>query len=371
MTTRISQLVVKVAERCNLRCKYCYLYERGDDTFRSRPKFLSEETFCKVLERVQEYSRGHGGTQVALVLHGGEPTLIGVDRIARMAELAGRMLSDGAFGGIHIQTNGTLIDSSWVDVFRTYDMQVSISIDGPRHIHDASRVDHAGRGSHERITRTIERLRDGGVMPSALCVVNPRVSGEEVYRHLRSLGLTRFDFLLPDASHDSKPLYFADLPPLSVGRYLQAAFDAWFEEDDPAVEVRLFRGMISALLGGRHETDQFGNGLAAYLVIETDGSIQPNDVLRVCENGMTSSEATVYTHSFDDAVSSRPLLQDLMVDGMRLSEACTSCDELRACGGGYAPHRYSRANGFRNPSIWCADIYFLLGHIRDRLCTSR
>jgi uncharacterized protein len=31
------------------------------------------------------------------------------------------------------------------------------------------------------------------------------------------------------------------------------------------------------------------------------------------------------------------------------------------------PHRFSRATGFSNPSVHCADLYAVLSHIRQRL----
>ena len=30
---------------------------------------------------------------------------------------------------------------------------------------------------------------------------------------------------------------------------------------------------------------------------------------------------------------------------------------MNACGGGYLPHRFSRANGYDHPSVYCDDLY--------------
>jgi sulfatase maturation enzyme AslB (radical SAM superfamily) len=37
----IKGLVLKVARRCNLNCEYCYMYNLGDETYKSQPKFMS------------------------------------------------------------------------------------------------------------------------------------------------------------------------------------------------------------------------------------------------------------------------------------------------------------------------------------------
>lgn len=366
MSSRIDQLVLKVAERCNINCTYCYLYQRGDTTYLARPKFMSENVFEDVLRRSAEYCSSRPGHQITLVLHGGEPTLIGPERLSRMVGQA-RAVLGGSLKAISMQTNGTRLDSRWAELVVRLGIRVGISIDGSAHVHDLQRVDHRGRGTHTAVVRGLRAMQDIGVEPSVLCVVNPDVDGAEVYRSLRSIGATQIDFLLPDVTHDSIGSTFPELPKLAVGKYLADAFDAWFDEGDPEIEVRLFLGILRALFGGAHVTDQLGNGIAAYLVIETDGSIQPNDVLRICRDGMSETTANVATDAFDDVLESVPLLKMASVDGSRLSDVCQSCPESRVCAGGYLPHRYAARNGFDNPSVWCADLYHLIGHVRGRL----
>jgi uncharacterized protein len=42
---------------------------------------------------------------------------------------------------------------------------------------------------------------------------------------------------------------------------------------------------------------------------------------------------------------------------------------MEICGGGLYPHRYRSGEGFRNPSVYCADMKRLIGHVRKRLIT--
>jgi uncharacterized protein len=123
---------------------------------------------------------------------------------------------------------------------------------------------------------------------------------------------------------------------------------------------------LNKLLGGAHNSDAFGNPLMSYLVVETDGSIEALDALRVCENGISKSGLTVLEHGLDDLASGLPLVQRVVHEGIPLSAQCRACSEVEACGGGYLPHRFARANGFDNPSVWCRDILALLAHVRAR-----
>jgi len=362
---RIDNLVVKIAELCNLRCSYCYLYEHGDSTYRERPRLMSYKVFEALLERVRRYCDAEPARQTSLTFHGGEPTLVGPDRLCYFAERARAVLGP-RLGDLLMQTNGTLIDDRWVQALRSARVHASISLDGPPDIHDHNRIDHAGQGSHAAAIRGLRLLQAGGLRPGVLAVVAPGVDGARVYRHFRELGLDSIDLLLPDISHDSRDAWYGKCGPSPVASYLIPAFDAWFDEDDPDVHVRLFYGLLRRMIGGPMTSDAFGNPALSYLIIETDGSIQPNDALRVCENGMTSTVANVFDDDFDDLGQKAPLAHKLLTRGIPLSAACRACSELDVCGGGYMPHRYSKMNGFDNPSAWCEDIKLLLAHLRTR-----
>jgi uncharacterized protein len=316
MAGRINSLVVKVAQLCNLNCSYCYVYNHEDKSYRSRPRFMGEEAFGQLLVRVGEYCDRHAGT-MGMVFHGGEPTLIGA---ARMGEMAARARS--ALGArlsyLGMQTNAVLIDEAWLETIRRHRIRVGVSLDGPAEVHDRARVDHGGRGTHAATVKGLQLLRGADLLSAILCVVNPGQSGVAAYRHFRSLGITRMNFLLPDVSHDSKALFYGGCGATPVANYLIPLFDEWFDEDDPRVRVGIFWELIRSIMGAGGDTDAFGNPLMNYLIIDTDGSIQTLDTLKVCEEGLAESGLNVFEHGFD------------------------------------------------NPSVWCEDILKLLAHIRRR-----
>jgi len=175
------------------------------------------------------------------------------------------------------------------------------------------------------------------------------------------------DFLLPDVSHDNKERMYGGLGPTPVADYLLPVLDAWLNEDNSEVSVRIFKGLFRRLLGGHGLTDDFGNTGSSYLIVETDGSIEANDALRVCEDGIARSGLNVLRHGFDDLAMGRPLVYKAVNGGFSLPNGCLGCPERHVCGGGYLPHRFSKRNGFDNPSVWCADILRLMKHMRQHL----
>jgi len=86
-----------------------------------------------------------------------------------------------------MQTNGTLLDDEWCRFFKENGFLIGISIDGPRELHDAYRVDKRGEGTFDRVMKGLRLLQKHGVEYNVLTTVN-RINADhplEVYRFLR------------------------------------------------------------------------------------------------------------------------------------------------------------------------------------------
>jgi uncharacterized protein len=86
-----------------------------------------------------------------------------------------------------MQTNGTLLDDEWCQFFKENDFLIGISIDGPRHLHNAHRVDKGGKPTFDRVMRGLRLLQKHGVEYNILVTVNRLTADhpKEVYRFLR------------------------------------------------------------------------------------------------------------------------------------------------------------------------------------------
>ena len=149
----ISQVILKVASRCNLNCSYCYVYNMADSSWKTRPALMSNEVFDAALQRSLEQCRATGQDRLRIAFHGGEPCLMGPDRFDAWCGRARSVLGEIVKLHLVIQTNGTLLDSRWIDLLRNHRVSVGISMDGPKEIHDATRVDHRQQGSYEQVVR--------------------------------------------------------------------------------------------------------------------------------------------------------------------------------------------------------------------------
>src|ERR1700722_3738001 len=79
--TPFREFVLKIHSRCDLACRYCYMYQMADQSWRSRPKRMSEATLDLVASRISEHARTHSLKMVRVVFHGGEPLLAGPELI--------------------------------------------------------------------------------------------------------------------------------------------------------------------------------------------------------------------------------------------------------------------------------------------------
>src|SRR5215469_1713761 len=153
----ISQLLVKVATRCNIDCSYCYWFR--DASVYDKPKLMSNEVSQQLLRRMEEHVAQHALADFPIVLHGGEPLLWGVENFHRFAEGCDAITArTGCNIPIAVTTNGVLIDEAWLDCFERHDMSVAISLDGPAHIHDIHRRTFQNTGTHEAAERAARKL---------------------------------------------------------------------------------------------------------------------------------------------------------------------------------------------------------------------
>jgi uncharacterized protein len=361
------QFVLKVASRCNLNCAYCYVYNKGDETWRSRPSIMPAAVLTAAVGRIRRYCESSGQTAAPVVFHGGEPCLVGAARLRAWC----RELRDGLHGvadvRFSIQTNGTLVDRDWIDVFRDERIQVGVSIDGPAAIHDAFRVDHQGRGSHAAVEEGLRCLVAAGLSPHVLSVIPLGGDGLRTYEYFRALGLRRIHFLLPDYTHDTKRAAVARFGPTPVADFLMPIVEPWCLADWKETDVPLFRQIAELILGGSSGTDQFGNKPLGIVFVEANGDIEGLDFLRVCGDGAAAVGLSVLRHDFEHIADASELHGRAIFGGLRLPTACEDCPERDTCGGGCLPHRFSMERGFDNPSIWCADILQLFARMRKLL----
>jgi uncharacterized protein len=210
-------------------------------------------------------------------------------------------------------------------------------------------------------------LRDGGVPFQVLCVLQLGASGLQVHRHLVELGVKRINYLLPDYTRDSVGQVKALFGPTPCADYLLPILEEWWAHGSSELRIGLFWNLARVILGGDSEIDMLGNLPYRYMFVETNGDIEGLDVLRVCGPSFAATGLHVLRDDFLETYERSEVQRRFIFDGPSLPAACRDCPEAQTCGGGYLPHRFSKARGFDNPTIWCDDMLRLLGRMRELL----
>ncbi len=362
------QFVFKVSARCNLDCAYCYVFNKADQSWRTRSALMNNAIFDAALERVRRHCVASGQPVVRLMFHGGEPLLAGINRFRGWLDRIDRVLSGVVGVRLAIQTNATLIDDSWARLLAEHDVEVGVSLDGPQAVNDRYRIDHAGRGSYATVVRCIETLRRLGAKFSLLSVIQLGADSAAIYRHFQDLKPDTINFLFPDYNQDEIAAVRALHGATPIFEFLRPIVDAWVQDTGSgAADVPLLRNICRLILGGESRSDMFGNSPLGFVFVEVDGEIEGLDVLRLDGQGFSACGVNVVAHDFSAIGRFSDFHDRAIFRGLPLPQACVSCHEAQTCAGGYLPHRYSAARGFDNPSAWCDDILLLFDYLRRLL----
>jgi uncharacterized protein len=367
------QFIVKLHSRCNLACDYCYVYTMADQRWRHRPRIMPRAIVDHTVRRIAEHVTAHRLRDIDLVIHGGEPLLAGVDAVEHLVSAARSAVP--ARVGVTVQTNATLLDSDFLELFGELDIRVAVSMDGGPGAHDRHRIRHDGTGTYHSVRRALRamgRSEFRGLFRGILCTIDIANHPIDTYEALLEFAPPRVDFLLPHGNWTSPPPGKARSAAPAVTPYadwLIAVFDRWYGAPARETGVRIFEEIINVLLGGHSRLEGIGLCPAAMVVIETDGAIERSDTLASAFEGAAATGLHVSRDPFDAALRS-PDVRDGQGSRCGLSEQCRSCDVRAVCGGGLRAHRFRAGgdeNGFDNPSVYCADLYRLITYIRARL----
>lgn len=367
MLTPADQFVLKVHSRCDLACDHCYVYESADQSWRGRPMTIPPGIVSRAALRIAEHVKAHELRRVEVVLHGGEPLLAGKAGLrAILAEI------EGALHGLcdldlKIHTNGVMLTKEMCELFAEHNVGVGISLDGDRTANDRHRRYRDGRSSYDEAVRAIRLLasdRFKHLYSGLLCTIDVANDPVRVYQSLLELEPPRLDLLLPHATWEAPPKRPAGTG-TEYADWLIAIFDQW-QADGYPVRIRTFDSVIATLAGGDSSTEALGLAPVRMVVIETDGSYEQVDSLKVAYDGAPATGLDVFAHPID-SVLGHPGVAARQRGIAGLSATCRECPVVGSCGGGMYAHRYRPGSGFDNPSVYCADLLKLIRHISSRL----
>ncbi len=352
--------VIKPTHICNLDCSYCY----NDDV---RDPIMTEATLHRVVSQVVDYTHKlpRQFDVANFIWHGGEPMVPGIEFYRTALRIQEECSGAGIRCSNHIQTNGTLINSAWIEFFDEHDFGISISIDGPKALHDEYRKDHRGRGSFDRCIRAVEMVQDAG-LSVGIVVVLSRANidyAEEIYDFLSSRQLP-FQVVPMTKSGAARDAY--DSLGLDADEYGDAwnqMYDKWFYASGKNyVYVMDFALKTEAILKG-HPSDCVGLAHCSSSNISVDpvGDVYPCATL-------SGHEDTVFGNLVEQPLEE--IMRSRVSQNYRdraIDPQCAQCKWQHVCHGGCLARSYKFYGNHHRRDYYCPSLFKMYEHVEQRI----
>lgn len=362
---------------CNLDCTYCFFLSK-ELLYQQKQQRMSESTLAKYLEK---FFASHPDGPVILPWQGGEPTLRGIEFFETVVKIAKRYARPSQQIEHALQTNGTLINEKWANFLAKHNFLVGVSIDGPPKLHNAYRINKAGRATYQQVRRGWDLLQKYQVRTNILCTVHHANQAHpiEVYQHFRDdLGANFLQFIpivervdpaqiskaeagwgtstidentsreIENSKYQTKPnstrliyrqagnaVTSRSVTPQAWGEFLCKIFDLWVQTDVGKVFVQHFDTALSAIFGLHTlcvHAPQCGNALAIEFngdVYSCDHYVEPGYLL-----GNVNS-ADTFTQMLNN-----PIQKKFGHNKTLLPQTCEKCAVKQFCYGGCPKDRF-------------------------------
>ena len=328
-------VIMKATRLCNLRCTYCHSWRSGPN----------QKMSFEVLARATHGAlRDPSVGSVDFVWHGGEATVLPVTFYEKALWLQERFRRPGQTVLNTVQTNGTRLSDEWLSFLRHHDIGVGVSLDGPPEIHDARRVDAAGRPTSARVREGIERLQAAGierwgvllVVDEEICRVGPR----RILEYVTEIGVERVALLnvLPENSPAGTPLQGDYLCFPRYVEFLRGLFELWWSEYRDRIVVRELADLSGQVAGADAQICVFaGECFGVYLTVEPTGEVS------ACDKYIDDDEYR-FGHVLEGGLAGVQLAERLATvrrENGRAVERMRGCRWFGVCHGGCPHDRYT------------------------------
>lgn len=326
--TYFRHVVLQPTTLCNLNCSYCYLPDRALN------KPMNPDVAKAVANSLSEIEH-----PISVVWHGSEPLAAGVEKFQELLEPFSSMHDEGRVSH-SVQTNATLVNEEWCDLFRRFSFGVGVSLDGNRD-HNSERLTWGGKESFDKVMRGLELLRQHDIPFSVIAVVSSSniVDAHGLYSFFTSLGCTALNINVEEQeglNALAEPLARSD-----VEKFWQDLFHAWLS--DPVIKIREISNVLAWLENATRENEEYHYSRDFWPTVAENGDVvvlSPEFVAASSDVRGDFVVGNVLERDLCDIVE-ESLESWYVRDFFTGVSACQqSCDYYEFCGGGQASNKY-------------------------------
>ena len=328
---------------CNIDCTYCYLPQR------SSKARMSLATLRQIYEAVFTSTRLRD--PLTFLWHAGEPLTVGYQFYAEAFALAAAINQPHQRAYVHnIQTNATLIDERWVELFKSHHVLIGVSLDGPAFIHDRQRVTRSGQGTFAQVIRGIQALQRAAINFEVITVLTDFALDypDELFDFYVACGIKGVGFNMDEIEGGHRTSTYQAADAERRYRRFMHRFLTRTAAQPQLLRVREFRASIPVIL---HPDVAMGDGAGfnntnvplQILTINYRG-----DYATFCPELIGTPSTTygdflmgdVFTQPID-AIDTNPVFQKVNAAVQAGVQACrATCDYWSLCGGGSPANKF-------------------------------
>ena len=324
----LSVMLKPASSACNMRCKYCFYHDVAQSREQLSFGAMSKKTACALIDSALEFA---GGESVYFSFQGGEPLLAGKEFFRFFFERVDKSKGKTRIN-YAVQTNGTLIDEEWAELFAASGALVGLSLDGGRD-DNAFRMRADFSPAFNDIMRGASLLQAAGAQFNVISVVTGKLADniERVYAFFKECGFKYLQFipcLRPLGSKEEGELYMTNE---QYAHFLTALFRLYVHDMERGdyVSIRRFDNWVRMLRGEQFEECGVGGFCTRQFVVEANGNVYPCDFY--CLDKWLLGN--INTRSFEQMARS-PLAQNFIASSFIMPSRCANCEYFDLCRGG-------------------------------------
>ena len=347
--------IVQVTADCNLKCKYCYM-ENGRE--KVGKKIMDLETVENIVNKLTKTFR-----HVALVWHGGEPLLPGLNFYRGVVDIENQCKNSGKITN-RMQTNATLAHDDLIDFLTKNGFKLGTSLDGPSEINDTVRQFCSGDGATRSIEngmKIIQKYQNIG----AVCVVSKQNAdaAEKIYQNLKDKKIEHAK-LQPYNGADSE----LKINNQSFFKFHKQIYDLLMNDSHPMKSVSPISDIIERMLGGKEKnyggsTYLMGGCFSSNLVIDVNGNVYPC----VMEGMEEYKLGNIKTSSAEEIFHSEIRKASLKKYERLQSQCKDDCEYFYICQGGCMQVNLLSGREMFSRNYFCSGKRELFSYIADDL----
>ncbi|MGK7876513.1 MAG: cyclophane-forming radical SAM/SPASM peptide maturase GrrM/OscB [Xenococcaceae cyanobacterium] len=354
----IDLVIIQATSFCNLDCDYCYLPDRQ---LKNRFSLdLIEPIFKNIF--TSPFLR----EDFTVCWHAGEPLAVPISfydsALSKINELDRDFNVNNFLVRQSIQTNATLINQDWCDLFKKYQINIGVSLDGPAFIHDAHRKTRTGLGTHASTMRGIAHLQKNHIDFNVIAVITQESLDypDEIFNFFMENGITDVGFNLEEIEGVNKLSSLKKSGTEARYRAFMKRFWELITQAKGAFMLREFERICSLMYAGER--------------IKRSGLVTPFVMINIDSQGNFSTfdpellgvKTDIYgdfilgnvLHDTFESVCQTEKFQKIYQDINAGVELCrNTCQYFGVCGGGSGSNKYWENGTFRSAETMACKYY--------------